>query len=154
MPRFFKKYCQPLKLSFMKKYFYLPLLAAFTLLYSLFFTGCIKDTCHKTYTYTYYVPVYKTTYVPVYKTTDEVKANIKSNPAKEVQNPRKIFTLGNYIFLKEVDKGIHIIDNSNPASPQNVAFMDIPDIMDLAVKGNILYADAYSDLSFYKQNPN
>lgn len=100
--------------------------------------GCIKDTCHKTYTYTYYVPVYKT--------TDEVRANIKSNPAKEVQNPGKIFTLGNYIFLNEVDKGIHIIDNSNQASPQNVAFIDIPGNMDLAVKGNILYADAYADL--------
>jgi hypothetical protein len=84
--------------------------------------------------------------VPVYKTAEEVQANIKSNPAKEIQNPGKIFILGNYIFLNEVDKGIHIIDNSNPASPQNVAFIDIPGNMDLAVKGNILYADAYADL--------
>ena len=123
----------------MKKYLYLPLSVAITLLFSLFFMGCIKDTCHKTYTYTYYLPVYKT--------KDEVKANIKSNAAKEVQNPGKLFTIGNYIFLNEVDKGIHIIDNSNPASPQNVAFIDIPGNMDLAVKGNILYADAYNDLA-------
>ncbi|MEP6596609.1 MAG: hypothetical protein ABJA71_11720 [Ginsengibacter sp.] len=122
----------------MKKYFYLPLTAAFSLLFSLFFIGCIKDTCHKTYAYTYYVPIYKT--------KDEVKANIKSNAAKEVQNPGKIFTIGKYIFLNEIDKGIHIIDNSDPVSPQNVAFIDIPGNMDLALKGNILYADAYADL--------
>src|SRR5688572_11628307 len=106
MPRFFKKYCQPLKLFVMKKYSYPFLSAAFGLLVSLFFTGCIKDTCHKTYTYTYYAPVYKT--------KDEVEANIKSNAAKEVQNPGKLFTIGNYIFLNEIDKGIHIIDNANP----------------------------------------
>jgi len=138
MPRFFQKCGQLLKLFIMKKYFYLPLSVAFVLLSGSFFMGCVKDTCHKTYTYTYYVPVYKT--------KEEVKVNIKSNPAKEVQNPGKLFTLGNYIFLNEVDKGIHIINNSNPASPQNVAFIDIPGNMDLAVKGNILYADAYTDL--------
>jgi len=138
MPRFFQKCGQLLKLFIMKKYFYLPLSVAFVLLSGSFFMGCVKDTCHKTYTYTYYAPVYKT--------KEEVKVNIKSNPAKEVQNPGKLFTLGNYIFLNEVDKGIHIINNSSPASPQNVAFIDIPGNMDLAVKGNILYADAYTDL--------
>ena len=121
----------------MKKY-YLPLAVLFALVLSVLFSGCVKDTCNKSYTYTYYVPVYKT--------TEEVKANIKSNPAKQVENPGKIFTIGNYIFLNEVDKGIHIIDNTNPASPQNVAFVDIPGNMDLAVKGNILYADSYTDL--------
>jgi hypothetical protein len=48
--------------------------------------------------------------------------------------------------LNEIDKGIHILDNSNPANPKNVAFVDIPGNMDLAVKGNMLYADLYTDL--------
>lgn len=126
-----------IKLFIMKKYLNIPISAAL-ILFGLFFTGCVKDTCHKTYTYSYYKPVYKT--------TAEVKANIKSNAAKEIVNPGKIFILGNYIFLNEVDKGIHILDNTNPASPQNVAFIDIPGNVDLAVKGNILYADLYTDL--------
>ena len=83
---------------------------------------------------------------PVYKTTAEVRANIKSNPAREIKEPGKIVILGNYIFLNEVDKGIHVIDNSNPSSPQNIAFIDIPGNVDLAVKGNRLYADLYTDL--------
>ena len=77
----------------------------------------------------------------MYETRAGVKANIKSNTAKEVQNPGKLYIFGNYIFLNEIDKGIHIIDNSNPASPKNVAFIDIPGNLDMAVKGNILYAD-------------
>ncbi|MEO9145460.1 MAG: hypothetical protein ABI237_07865 [Ginsengibacter sp.] len=100
--------------------------------------GCIKDTCKQFYTYSYYLPVYKT--------TAEVKAGIKSDSPREIENPGKIVLLRNYIFLNEVDKGIHMIDNTNPASPRNTAFITIPGNMDLAVKGNILYADLYTDL--------
>ncbi len=102
------------------------------------FAGCIKDTFSRTYTYTLYTPVYKT--------TAEVRANIKSNSPTLLQNPGKIYIRGKYIFLNEVDKGIHVIDNSNPAQPHNVAFIDIPGNVDLAVKENTLYADLYTDL--------
>jgi hypothetical protein len=110
------------------------ILIVFTFLLS----SCIKDNCSHVYTYTFYQPVYKT--------TAQVKADIKSNAPKEVENPGKIVILGRYIFLNEVDKGIHVIDNNNPSSPKNVAFIDIPGNMDLAVKGNSLYADLYTDL--------
>ena len=102
----------------------------------IFFAGCVKDNCTQTYTY----------FMPVYRTSSEVRANIKSNQPKEIQRPGKLFIKGNYIFLNEVDKGIHVIDNTSPANPKNVAFIDIPGNMDLAVKGNILYADLYTDL--------
>ena len=100
--------------------------------------GCLKDSIIHTYTYTFYKPVYKT--------NAEVRANIKSNIAQPVERPGKIFVKGNYIFLNEVDKGIHVIDNSNPAQPRNVAFINIPGNVDIAVKGNTLYADLYTDL--------
>lgn len=109
----------------------LPVFAA-----SLLLASCVKDKCTRTYTY----------YQPVYKTTAEVRANIKSNAARPVERPGKLFIRGNYIFLNEVDRGIHIIDNANPAAPRNVAFIDIPGNIDVAVKGNTLYADAYTDL--------
>jgi hypothetical protein len=100
--------------------------------------GCVKDSIQKTYTYTLYRPVYKT--------TNEVRANIKSNSEKPVAQPGKLFIKDNFIFLNEVDKGVHVIDNSNPAAPRNVAFIDIPGNVDIAVKGNTLYADLYTDL--------
>lgn len=100
--------------------------------------GCLKDSIVHSYTYTFYKPVYKT--------AAEVRANIKSNTAQTVERPGKIFVKGNYIFLNEVDKGIHVIDNSNPAQPQNVTFINIPGNVDMAVKGNTLYADLYTDL--------
>lgn len=104
----------------------------------LLFTACVKDNCKRLHTYTYYVPVYKT--------KQEVRDNIKSNGAKPVENPGKLNILGNYIFLNEIDKGIHVIDNSNPSTPRNIAFIDIPGNLDIAIKGNTLYADIYTDL--------
>lgn len=100
--------------------------------------SCVKDVCSNTYTYTYFAPLYKT--------TAEVRANIRSNAPKPVVNPGKIYIKGHYIFLNEVDKGIHVINNSNPAAPVNAAFIDIPGNVDIAVKDNILYADFYTDL--------
>lgn len=98
--------------------------------------GCLKDTATRTYTL----------YTPVYKTVAEVRGNIKSDAPVSVKNPGKIFVLGNYIFLNEIDKGVHVIDNSNPAAPVNKYFIAIPGNLDLAVKGKILYADNYKDL--------
>ena len=102
------------------------------------FQGCVKDTYQKSYSYTYYVPVYRT--------TEQVRANIKSNPAQPVTRPGKIYVRGNFIFLNEIDRGIHVIDNTDPSHPINLAFIDIPGNMDIAVKGNTLYADLYCDL--------
>ena len=122
----------------MKKYLSIITLLFAALAITILFARCVKDTCKHTYSYILYLPVYKT--------TAQVRANIKSNPAEAIQQPGKIVLLGNYIFLNEVDKGIHIIDNSNPSSPKNIAFIDIPGNEDLAVKGNTLYADLYTDL--------
>ena len=118
----------------MKRYYSLFALALFAFL----FQGCVKDQCKSTYRYTYYEPVYKT--------TAEVRANIRSNAPRNIEHPGKIYVRGNFIFLNETDRGIHVIDNTNPSNPVNKAFIDIPGNMDLAVKGNVLYADLYTDM--------
>lgn len=122
----------------MKK-FLLAVITTAAFCFVLFFLqSCIKDTYTQTYTYSYYLPVFKT--------RQDVRANIKSNAAEPIERPGKIYIKSQYIFLNEIDKGIHIIDNSNPASPQRIAFITIPGNQDIAVKGNTLYADLYTDL--------
>lgn len=101
-------------------------------------TACVKDKCTESRHYTFYTPVYKA--------KAEVTGNIKSNAPRALENTGKIYIFDKYIFLNEVDKGIHIIDNSVPSNPRNIGFVDIPGNMDMAVKGNILYADLYGDL--------
>ena len=100
------------------------------------FAGCTKDTITESYSF----------FKPVYKTKTEVRNNTKSSAAIAVTNPGKLFVKGNYIFLNEVNKGVHIIDFSNPALPVNIGFVNIPGCVDVAVRGNYLYADCFTDL--------
>ena len=97
--------------------------------------------CTKDFTYEHY-----TFYRPVYETKASVKANIKSSAPVSIENPGKIYVKGNYVFLNDINKGIHIIDYSNPSTPVNKAFVAIPGCRDIAVKDNFMYADCYTDL--------
>ena len=122
----------------MKKYLNITSSVILALFVSLLFSGCVKDSITHTYKYSWYEPLYKT--------KAEVRADIKSNAPREIQNPGKIFIIGKYIFLNEINRGIHVLDNANPSSPQNIAFINIPGNVDIAVKGNTLYADLFADL--------
>jgi hypothetical protein len=65
--------------------------------------------------------------------------------ARALENPGKIYIKDQYLFINEVKRGVHIIDNSNPAAPKPLAFLAIQGNADVAVKGQYLYADSYTD---------
>lgn len=105
---------------------------------SLLFSGCLKDKCEKTYHYI--------AYTPVYISEAELRSSIAILPAEDIVAPGKIFYKSPYIFVNELNKGIHIINNIDPSNPQNIAFIKIPGNIDISVKNNTLYADSYIDL--------
>lgn len=84
--------------------------------------------------------------VPIYITYDELRASVQETESSKLENTGKIYFYNNYLFINEYLKGIHVIDNSNPSSPQNIVFINIPGNVDIAIKDNILYADSYVDL--------
>lgn len=84
--------------------------------------------------------------VPQYMSYDDMRRPVKSIAGFAIGTAGKIYIKDNYLFVNEKYKGIHVFDNSNPSSPVNIAFLDIPGNVDLAVKGNYLYADNYVDL--------
>lgn len=86
-----------------------------------------------------------TAYRPIYATAQEQK-DIKSLPARPLRNPGKIYLLGSFLFINEMGTGVHIINNSDPKNPENLAFVSIPGNYDIAVKGQWLYADNGTDL--------
>ena len=87
------------------------------------------------------------TMVPVYLEMSDVRARtIVIEPGQELENPGKIYLYGNYLLINEPQEGIHILDNTNPASPINLNFIPIEGNVDLAVNNNMLYADNFVDL--------
>lgn len=83
--------------------------------------------------------------VPVYMSFSEFRNSFSKGEAIEIINPGKIYFKDNYLFVNEVGKGIHVIDNSDPADPKKLCFYEIMGNVDIAIKGNILFADSFID---------
>lgn len=86
------------------------------------------------------------TYEPIYKSVSEVRQTPKYTAARTIENPGKIYYKDQYIFINEVDEGIHVIDNRNMLNPVNIGFVEIPGTKDLAARGDFMYVDNYMDL--------
>ncbi len=65
---------------------------------------------------------------------------------KNIEQAGKIYAYNNYIFVNDVNKGVHVIDNINPKAPKAVKYIRIPGNEDISVKDNFLYADSATDL--------
>ncbi len=87
-----------------------------------------------------------TALAPVYMSYAELRKSVKISEPIDIVHPGKIYLKGKYIFINEHKKGVHVIDNTNPALPQKTAFINIPGNVDIAIKDSILYADSYIDL--------
>ncbi|MBN3518515.1 hypothetical protein JYB62_00755 [Algoriphagus lutimaris] len=108
-----------------------------------FIAVLIFSSCHDEVTSTY---TYRTM-MPVYLEMSDVRARtIAIEPAKDLDNPGKIYIYEDYLFINEPTKGIHILDNEDPSRPINLSFIPIAGNVDMAVNGKILYADNYVDL--------
>jgi hypothetical protein len=83
---------------------------------------------------------------PVYLSFNELRSSFKVADGQQIIHPGKIYFKDHYIFVNEYQKGIHVIDNTDPQSPQIIKFIEIPGSVDLAIRDNILYADSYVDL--------
>lgn len=71
--------------------------------------------------------------------------DIITDPVPMVQSG-KIYAYGNYIFVNDVDRGFHIIDNRDPSSPSEIGYIKLEGNNDMSIKNNRLYADSYGDL--------
>jgi hypothetical protein len=83
---------------------------------------------------------------PVYMSYKDFREAVKVESSHSLQKPGKIYYKDNYLFINEIMKGIHVYNNTNPASPQYIGFIVIPGNVDMVIKGNIMYADSYIDL--------
>ncbi len=110
------------------------------------FYSC-TDECETTHTYW--------TQIPVYETTEAIRSAFEIQEHRAINEPGRIYYKDGYVFINEVGKGFHVIDNRNPANPQKINFVNIPGNYDLAAKGDFMYADSYVDLLVLDiSNPN
>lgn len=121
----------------MKTRIHFSAVLAFTFI-ALAFQSCVRDKCVRESTFT--------KYSPVYMSYEELREAVAPEAPRSLQHPGKIYFIGSTVLINEFDKGVHVIDNADPSNPQNIAFINIPGNADMAVRGNVLYADSYIDL--------
>jgi len=84
--------------------------------------------------------------VPVYLDYADLRSSVKQSNPRDLVHPGKICFKDQYLLIVEYREGIHVIDVSKPANPQNKVFIEVPGCVDIALKDNALYADSYVDL--------
>jgi hypothetical protein len=87
-----------------------------------------------------------TEFEPVYMSHEEFVNSVKLESSRDLEKPGKIYFYDGYLFVNEIDEGIHIFDNRDPSNPLNVGFIQIPANKDLAIRNDLLYADSQKDL--------
>ncbi len=87
---------------------------------------------------------------PVFMPAEEFLGSIQVKTIPQpIREQGKICFYEGYLFVSEPNTGIHIIDNQNPADPRSIGFIEITGNRDIAIKNNILYADAYTSLVWF-----
>jgi hypothetical protein len=112
--------------------------ALFLAVLSLSVSSCIKDECEATLTYI--------AFDPHYMMPEELRVPVVNEAPRALKKPGKIYYYNGYLFINELNEGVHVIDNRNPAAPVKVSFINIPGNVDMAARGGLLYADNYVDL--------
>ena len=85
-------------------------------------------------------------YIPVLMDRAEMERAVNLEPPRPMTDPGKIYYKNPFLFIVEKHKGVHIIDNSNPANPEKIGFIHIDGVRDIAIKNNVMYADNAVDL--------
>ena len=96
---------------------------------------------------TAFVPRRAPDYLPVFMSRETLEQSVRYIPGgRDMIQTGKIYYHTPYIYVNERYKGVHIINNTDPAHPVNEGFVLAPGCIDVAVKGNILYLDNAVDL--------
>ncbi|WP_345273737.1 hypothetical protein [Flaviramulus aquimarinus] len=74
------------------------------------------------------------------------RSSVEITMPQTIEKAGKIYAYKNYIFVSDVNKGVHIINNTNPESPKAIKYINIPGNEDISVKNDFLYADSATDL--------
>ena len=101
-------------------------------------SSCLDDDCTEQRVFFEHIPIY------VHPNEFRIDPSFQENRA--LQNTGKMYFYNSMIFINERNEGIHIIDNTDPSSPEHMGFIHIPGNLDIAIRNNILYADNYTDL--------
>ncbi len=100
--------------------------------------ACEKDSCVQTWT--------QVVSVPVTANRQAVQDSIAAMPARQLCTGGNLYAYGNYFFINANREGYHLLDNTDPANPRNVAFLRVPGATHMAFVDGRMVSDSYADM--------
>ncbi len=85
-------------------------------------------------------------YKPVLIARSSLPYSVFVQSPSNISNPGKYLVNNNYLYVVEKYKGVHIFNNTDPKSPQNLAFVAVPGIETISILNNTLYVDNSTDI--------
>jgi len=108
------------------------------LLSGLLLSSCSLDQCDQTITYTKMSAIY--TDLDLMRVDDLVEST------RTIEQPGKIYVSEDLLIIGDRGIGIHIIDNTDPANPTPISFLNVPGSTQLYVEGDYIYSNAFYDM--------
>ena len=84
--------------------------------------------------------------VPVYMSYDELRSSFELLSGVALEKPGKISFYGSHMFINEYQKGIHVVDLSDPTQPELKTFIEVPGNVDMAIRNDLLYAESFVEI--------
>lgn len=85
-------------------------------------------------------------YEPVFLERSEFENSVALKNSVSIGTSGKIYVKDNLLFINELNKGFHVFDNSDPANPKSIQFLNVPGATDLAIRSNMVYINQATDL--------
>ncbi|MDR3252062.1 MAG: hypothetical protein LBT35_00625 [Tannerella sp.] len=90
---------------------------------------------------------YYGSYTPIFMDRAELEKSVSYKAeGRPLETPGKIYCKEHYIFINELYKGVHVINNTDATHPVNEGYIVAPGCVDIAVKNNVIYLDNSVDL--------
>jgi hypothetical protein len=97
---------------------------------------------------------YSEEYTPILMDRSELESSIQYvDSSLSLIDPGRMCLFQHWVLLVDLYKGVHIIDNTDPAHPQRVGFLRVPGCQSLAVGNGVLYVDNSVDLVGIRFHP-
>lgn len=123
--------------GFLKKFFLIPAIGlAILTLENCCYDG--DDCCYECYSHKEWG--YKAVY------SNDLNDIVSLEAPRALRSPGKIYVYNNLLLINEVQKGLHIYDNTDPANPTALNFLKITGCNDMAMRNGVLYTDQFSNL--------
>ncbi|MFK7812892.1 MAG: hypothetical protein AB8B59_10380 [Maribacter sp.] len=91
-------------------------------------------------------------YEPVFLSRTDFENSVSIKNSIAIGTSGKIYVKGDLLFINELNKGFHVYDNSDPANPKVIKFLEAPGSTDLAIRDNMIYINQATDLIAVEYN--